>query len=128
MQPLDHLLLHSVSQLCSPTVALTPKSLKRPKMQMPRDSFPTDWSPPPVEFLNKSKKVPPARRRPLEDLEMDLPDSDQKVELASLEELFWNMSGPSQQQAGTPEVSKPAAILVSPHWPLLSVTQANPFC
>ncbi|NP_001116125.1 protein FAM178B isoform X2 [Rattus norvegicus] len=74
-------------------------------MQMPRDSFPTDWSPPPVEFLNKSKKVPPARRRPLEDLEMDLPDSDQKVELASLEELFWNMSGPSQQQAGTPEVS-----------------------
>lgn len=97
-------------------------------MQMPRDSFPTDWSPPPVEFLNKSKKVPPARRRPLEDLEMDLPDSDQKVELASLEELFWNMSGPSQQQAGTPEVSKPAAILVSPHWPLLSVTQANPFC
>uniref|UniRef100_A0ABK0LEV9 Family with sequence similarity 178, member B n=5 Tax=Rattus norvegicus TaxID=10116 RepID=A0ABK0LEV9_RAT len=105
VQPLDHLLLHSVSQLCSPTVALTPKSLKRPKMQMPRDSFPTDWSPPPVEFLNKSKKVPPARRRPLEDLEMDLPDSDQKVELASLEELFWNMSGPSQQQAGTPEVS-----------------------
>lgn len=112
---LDHLLLHSVPQFCSPTVALTPKSLKRPKMQMPRDSFPTDWSPPPVEFLNK--KAPPARRRPLE----DPPDSNQKVELASLEELFWNMAGPSQQ-AGTPEVSKAVAILASPHWPLLSMT------
>lgn len=71
-------------------------------MQMPRDSFPTDWSPPPVEFLNKSKKTPPTRR-PLEDAEKDPPDSDRKVELASLEELFWNMAGPSQQ-AGIPEV------------------------
>ncbi|XP_021053937.1 protein FAM178B isoform X1 [Mus pahari] len=73
-------------------------------MQMPRDSFPTDWSPPPVEFLNKHKKAPPARRRPLEDLEKNPPDPNQKAELASLEELFWNMAGPSQQ-AGTPEIS-----------------------
>ncbi|XP_028631339.1 protein FAM178B isoform X2 [Grammomys surdaster] len=72
-------------------------------MHMPRDSFPTDWSPPPIEFLNKSKKAPPTRG-PLEDLEKDPPDSDRKVELASLEELFWNMAGPSQQ-AGTPEIS-----------------------
>lgn len=122
---LDHLLLHSAPQLCSPTVALTPKSLKRPKMQMPQDSFPTDWSPPPIEFLNKSKKAPPTRRRPLEDLEKDPPDPDQKVELASLEELFWNMAGPSQQ-AGTPEVSKAVAILASPHWPLLLVTFSCP--
>ncbi|GAB1284883.1 Protein FAM178B [Apodemus speciosus] len=100
---LDQLLLHSAPQLCSPTVALTPKALKRPKMQMPRDSFPTDWSPPPVEFLNKSKKASPVRRRPPEDSEKDFPDSEQKVELASLEELFWNMAGPSQQ-AGTPEI------------------------
>jgi hypothetical protein len=99
-------------------VALTPKSLKRPKMQMPRDSFPTDWSPPPVEFLNKPKKAPPAKKGPLEDLEKDPPDPNQKVELASLEELFWNMASPSQQ-AGTPEVSKAVAILASPHWPLL---------
>ena len=59
---LDHLLLHSGPQLCSPTVALTPKSLKRPKMQMPRDSFPTDWSPPPVVFLKKPKKAPKNQR------------------------------------------------------------------
>ncbi|XP_021013764.1 protein FAM178B isoform X3 [Mus caroli] len=72
-------------------------------MQMPRDSFPTDWSPPPVEFLNKPKKAPPAKKGPLEDLEKDPPDPNQKVELASLEELFWNMAGPSQQ-AGTPEI------------------------
>ncbi|NP_958753.2 protein FAM178B isoform C [Mus musculus] len=73
-------------------------------MQMPRDSFPTDWSPPPVEFLNKPKKAPPAKKGPLEDLEKDPPDPNQKVELASLEELFWNMASPSQQ-AGTPEIS-----------------------
>ncbi|XP_021487285.1 protein FAM178B isoform X2 [Meriones unguiculatus] len=72
-------------------------------MQMSRDSFPTDWSPPPVEFLKKSKKVLQAHRRPPEDMEKEHPDSDQKVELASLEELFWNMAGPSQQ-AVTPEI------------------------
>ncbi|ERE92677.1 hypothetical protein H671_1g0054 [Cricetulus griseus] len=93
-----------VQQLCSPTVARTPKSLKRPKMQMPRDSFPTDWSPPPVEFLNKNRKVLQACRRLHEDWEEEAPDSDQKLGLTSLEELFWNMAGPSQQ-AVTPKVS-----------------------
>nr|XP_015861333.1 protein FAM178B isoform X2 [Peromyscus maniculatus bairdii]XP_042121593.1 protein FAM178B isoform X2 [Peromyscus maniculatus bairdii]XP_042121594.1 protein FAM178B isoform X2 [Peromyscus maniculatus bairdii]XP_042121595.1 protein FAM178B isoform X2 [Peromyscus maniculatus bairdii] len=73
-------------------------------MQMPRDSFPTDWSPPPVEFLNKNKKVLQACRRPQEDLEKEPPDSDPKVGLASLEELFWNMAGPSQQ-AVTPKIA-----------------------
>lgn len=95
-------------------------------MQMSRDSFPTDWSPPPVEFLKKSKKVLQAHRRPPEDMEKEHPDSDQKVELASLEELFWNMAGPSQQ-AVTPEVSKPTALGFPPcplplvsHEPVLS--------
>ncbi|XP_036024218.1 protein FAM178B isoform X2 [Onychomys torridus] len=73
-------------------------------MQMPRDSFPTDWSPPPVEFLNKNKKIVQACRRPHEDLEKERPNSDQKVGLASLEELFWNMAGPSQQ-AVTPKIA-----------------------
>lgn len=73
-------------------------------MQMPRDSFPTDWSPPPIEFLNKNKKVLQIHRRPHKDLEKKPPD--QKVGLASLEKLFWSMAGPSQQ-AVTPEVSKP---------------------
>ncbi|XP_051008750.1 protein FAM178B isoform X4 [Acomys russatus] len=73
-------------------------------MQMPRDPFPTDWSPPPVEFLKKSKKVPQLCRRSLEDLEKEPPGSDQKVELTSLEELFWNMAGPSQQTV-TSEIS-----------------------
>ncbi|XP_055464228.1 protein FAM178B [Psammomys obesus] len=73
-------------------------------MQMSRDSFPTDWSPPPVEFLKKSKQVLQAHRSLPEDMEKEHPDSDQKVELASLEELFWNMAGPSQQ-AVTPEIS-----------------------
>lgn len=72
-------------------------------MQMPRDSFPTDWSPPPIEFLNKNKKVLQIHRRPHKDLEKKPPD--QKVGLASLEKLFWSMAGPSQQ-AVTPEVSK----------------------
>uniref|UniRef100_A0A8C2LNJ4 Family with sequence similarity 178, member B n=1 Tax=Cricetulus griseus TaxID=10029 RepID=A0A8C2LNJ4_CRIGR len=73
-------------------------------MQMPRDSFPTDWSPPPVEFLNKNRKVLQACRRLHEDWEEEAPDSDQKLGLTSLEELFWNMAGPSQQ-AVTPKVS-----------------------
>nr|XP_045004069.1 protein FAM178B isoform X2 [Jaculus jaculus] len=74
-------------------------------MQEPKDMFPTDWSPPPVEFLKQ--KVLPAhprgRRRLLEELEQQPLDSDQKVGLASLEDLLWNMAGPSQQ-AVTPEV------------------------
>nr|XP_048286293.1 protein FAM178B isoform X2 [Myodes glareolus]XP_048286294.1 protein FAM178B isoform X2 [Myodes glareolus]XP_048286295.1 protein FAM178B isoform X2 [Myodes glareolus]XP_048286296.1 protein FAM178B isoform X2 [Myodes glareolus]XP_048286297.1 protein FAM178B isoform X2 [Myodes glareolus] len=71
-------------------------------MQMPRDSFPTDWSPPPIEFLNKNKKVLQIHRRPHKDLEKKPPD--QKIGLASLEKLFWSMAGPSQQ-AVTPEIS-----------------------
>lgn len=90
-------------------------------MQMPRDSFPTDWSPPPVEFLNKNKKVLQACRRPQEDLEKEPPDSDPKVGLASLEELFWNMAGPSQQ-AVTPKVSKTVATLA----PLMGHSFSDP--
>uniref|UniRef100_A0A8C6W976 Family with sequence similarity 178, member B n=1 Tax=Nannospalax galili TaxID=1026970 RepID=A0A8C6W976_NANGA len=75
-------------------------------MQEPRDSFPTDWSPPPTEFLNqKVLQAPPESHRRLHEmLEQEPLDSDQNVRLASLEDLFWNMAGPSQQTV-TPEVT-----------------------
>ncbi|XP_040585284.1 protein FAM178B isoform X3 [Mesocricetus auratus] len=70
-------------------------------MQMPQDSFPTDWSPPPVEFLNKNRRLH-------ENWEKESPDSDRKVGLTSLEELFCNMASPSQQ-AVTPKISSGAS-------------------
>ncbi|XP_008836174.1 semaphorin-4C isoform X2 [Nannospalax galili] len=75
-------------------------------MQEPRDSFPTDWSPPPTEFLNqKVLQAPPESHRRLHEmLEQEPLDSDQNVRLASLEDLFWNMAGPSQQTV-TPELA-----------------------
>ncbi|XP_051060533.1 protein FAM178B [Phodopus roborovskii] len=73
-------------------------------MQVPRDSFPTDWSPPPVDFLNKNRKILQACRRPRETWGKEHLDSDQKVGLTSLEKLFWDMAGPSQQ-AVTPKMS-----------------------
>ncbi|KAL6039341.1 hypothetical protein STEG23_014180, partial [Scotinomys teguina] len=56
------------------------------------------------KFLNKTKKVLQACRRPHEDSKKDPPDPDQKVGLASLEELFCNMAGPSQE-AVTPKIA-----------------------
>uniref|UniRef100_A0A8C7B804 Coiled-coil SMC6 And NSE5 INteracting (CANIN) domain-containing protein n=1 Tax=Neovison vison TaxID=452646 RepID=A0A8C7B804_NEOVI len=58
----------------------------------PQDMFPIDWSPPPVEFLNL--RVPPAGRGTPEQEPQDL---DPQGNLASLEEPFWNMAGPSQK-------------------------------
>jgi len=91
---------------------------KKPKVHAARDMFPTDWSPPPVEFLNL--RVPPAGRGARaprwagvagpqalrtwahqlpEELEQEPQDSDPQGSLASLEEPFWNMAGPSQKAA-----------------------------
>jgi hypothetical protein len=83
----------------------TPKSPKKPKMQTPGDIFPTDWSPPPVEFLNPKvqqyhqvgAESPQGPRRMPKKLELEPLDLDTKEGLASLEELFWNMPGTSQQ-------------------------------
>uniref|UniRef100_A0A8C9DTA9 Coiled-coil SMC6 And NSE5 INteracting (CANIN) domain-containing protein n=1 Tax=Prolemur simus TaxID=1328070 RepID=A0A8C9DTA9_PROSS len=61
-------------------------------MQVPGDMFPTDWSPPPIEFLNP---------RVLQELEQEPPDS--------LEQLFCNMAGLCQQ-AMAPEVDVHASV------------------
>uniref|UniRef100_A0A8C8XDQ3 Coiled-coil SMC6 And NSE5 INteracting (CANIN) domain-containing protein n=1 Tax=Panthera leo TaxID=9689 RepID=A0A8C8XDQ3_PANLE len=53
--------------------------------------FPTDWSPPPIEFLNL--RVPQLP----EELGQEPQDLDPQGSLTSLEELFWNMAGPSQK-------------------------------
>ncbi|XP_057165280.1 protein FAM178B [Ursus arctos] len=117
--------LHPTRRRSSPTSAPTPKLSKRPKVHVARDMFPTDWSPPPVEFLNR--RVPPAGRgtpaprwvgvagpqgprtwvhQLPEDLEQEPQDSDPQGSLASLEDPLWNMAGPSQ---------KAAAPAVDPH-------------
>ncbi|XP_066120938.1 protein FAM178B isoform X1 [Saccopteryx bilineata] len=98
--------------LCSPTSAPTPKSLKKSKMQATGDMFPTDWSPPPVEFL--TPRAPQAGRGAPDhrcggtrrlacwvpaELEQKLQASATKGDLASLEELFWNREDQSQQAA-----------------------------
>ncbi|XP_016077151.1 PREDICTED: protein FAM178B [Miniopterus natalensis] len=129
----DHCLRQGICRptrrLCSPTSAPTPKLSKKPKMQATGDMFPTDWSPPPhIKFLTPrvpqagreapahrwvGEVVPQGLRRlscsvPVE-LEQDPQDSDPKEDLASLEEQFWNMVGPSQQAAApalTPEGSE----------------------
>ncbi|XP_040126698.1 protein FAM178B isoform X5 [Ictidomys tridecemlineatus] len=115
--PLGQGLLRPSRRLCSPTLAPTPKSPKKPKMQTSGDMFPTDWSPPPVEFLNPRllqthRDTPGQRwvgasgpqnlRRLPKELAQDPLGFDPKEGLGSLEELFWNMAGPSQQ-AVTPE-------------------------
>ncbi|PNI88829.1 FAM178B isoform 1, partial [Pan troglodytes] len=108
---------------CSPASAPAPTSPKKPKMQAPGETFPTDWSPPPVEFLNprvlQASREAPAQRwvgvagpqglRRLagelpEELEQEHLDLDPKRGLALPEKLFWNTSGPSQQ-AAAPEFS-----------------------
>ncbi|XP_072598745.1 protein FAM178B isoform X1 [Vulpes vulpes] len=50
--PLHQGLLHPVRRRSSPTSAPAPKLSKKPKVHAAGDMFPTDWSPPPVEFLN----------------------------------------------------------------------------
>ncbi|KAM4867847.1 protein FAM178B isoform 2-T3 [Thomomys bottae] len=108
--PPDQGLLYPAQQLCIPTLVPTPKSPKKPKMQMAGDIFPTDWSPPPVEFLNpkalQTQWVGAAgshgQRKLPKELEKKPLDLDSKQRMASLEELFWNMGSPSQQ-AGTPK-------------------------
>ncbi|XP_054331889.1 protein FAM178B isoform X1 [Pongo pygmaeus] len=108
---------------CSPASAPAPTSPKKPKMQEPGETFPTDWSPPPVEFLNprvlQASREAPAQRwvgvagpqglRRLaselpEELEQEHLDLDPKRDLALPEKLFWNTAGPSQQ-AAAPEFS-----------------------
>ncbi|XP_038407032.1 protein FAM178B isoform X4 [Canis lupus familiaris] len=50
--PLHQGVLHPVRRRSSPTSAPPPKLSKKPKVHAAGDMFPTDWSPPPVEFLN----------------------------------------------------------------------------
>uniref|UniRef100_A0A8D2CUL4 Coiled-coil SMC6 And NSE5 INteracting (CANIN) domain-containing protein n=1 Tax=Sciurus vulgaris TaxID=55149 RepID=A0A8D2CUL4_SCIVU len=105
-------LLRPSRRLCSPTLAPAPKSSKKPKIQTSGDTFPTDWSPPPVEFLNPQllqthrdipgprsvgTSDPQALRRLPKELAREPRGLDPKEGLDSLEELFWNMAGPSQQ-------------------------------
>jgi hypothetical protein len=95
-------------------------------MQTPGDIFPTDWSPPPVEFLNPKvqqyhqvgAESPQGPRRMPKKLELEPLDLDTKEGLASLEELFWNMPGTSQQTM-TPEVDIHASVSQRPLWPFL---------
>ncbi|XP_006166631.1 protein FAM178B isoform X1 [Tupaia chinensis] len=115
-------------QLCSPTWAPTPESPKKPKMQVAKDMFPTDWSPPPIEFLNpralQASQEPPAQgymgtadpqglkrlaRQLPKGLEQESLDLDPKEGLASLEELLWNMAGSSQQAAAL-ELAEPTSL------------------
>lgn len=104
--------------LCSPTSTPTAKSSKKPKMQATGDMFPTNWSPPPIEFLTPRAQQagkgaqahrwvgtvgPQGLKRlacwvPVE-LEQKPQVSDPQGNLASLEELFWNTPGPSPEAA-----------------------------
>nr|XP_058134104.1 protein FAM178B [Dasypus novemcinctus] len=107
-RPLHQELLQPPRRLCSPPSAPSPTSPKKPKTQAAGDAFPTDWSPPPVEFLNprgppRSQDGParwwrpqsPGRPspRPRAAWEQELADSDPEEGLASLEELFRNTAG-----------------------------------
>nr|XP_020761706.1 protein FAM178B [Odocoileus virginianus texanus] len=110
--PLYQGLLHPTWHLCSPTSAPAPKSSKKPKMQAARNTFPNDWSPPPVEFLNlripqANSGDPAPRPRGLRRLahqhpkvsEQEPQDLDRLGGLASLEEPFWTMAGTSPEAA-----------------------------
>lgn len=110
--PVHQGLPHLTRHLRNPTSA--PRWSKKPRMQAAGDMFPTDWSPPPVEFLNMGspqasrmasaqgwigRAGPQGPRR----LALQLPkyleqqpqDSEPKRGLASLKEPFWNTPGPS---------------------------------
>ncbi|XP_073753911.1 protein FAM178B isoform X3 [Callorhinus ursinus] len=111
--PLHQGLLHPTRRCSSPTSAPTPKLSKRLKVDAARDMFPTDWSPPPVEFLNL--RVPPAGRgtpaprwvgvagpQALRTWAHQLPEEleqEPQGSLASLEEPFGSTAGPSQKAA-----------------------------
>ncbi|XP_039088386.1 protein FAM178B isoform X3 [Hyaena hyaena] len=114
--PLHQGLLHPTRRRSGPTSASTSKLSKRPKVHAAGDMFPTDWSPPPIEFLNlgvpqairgapAQKKMGPGGPQGLrtwahqlsEELDQEPQDSDPRGSLTSLEELFWNMAGPSQR-------------------------------
>ncbi|XP_049507362.1 protein FAM178B isoform X2 [Panthera uncia] len=109
-------LLHPTRRRCSPTSAPNPKLSKKRKVHAAGDMFPTDWSPPPIEFLNlrvpQASKGAPAQRwvgpggpqglrtwapQLPEELGQEPQDLDPQGSLTSLEELFWNMAGPSQK-------------------------------
>ncbi|XP_045301763.1 protein FAM178B isoform X2 [Leopardus geoffroyi] len=109
-------LLHPTRRRCSPTSAPTPKLSKKRKVHAAGDMFPTDWSPPPIEFLNlrvpQASRGAPAQRwvgprgpqglrtwapQLPEELGQEPQDLDPQGSLTSLEELFWNMAGPSQK-------------------------------
>ncbi|XP_076989920.1 protein FAM178B isoform X2 [Tamandua tetradactyla] len=107
-------LLQPAWRLGSPTLAPTSKSPKSPKVEEPGDMFPSDWSPPPVEFLYPkrprcSQEAPaqgwagagepqgpgsPAPQRP-KAWEQEAPDPA----LVSWKELFCTVGTPSQQAA-----------------------------
>nr|XP_059882333.1 protein FAM178B-like [Delphinus delphis] len=116
--PVHQGFLHPTRRLCSPSSAPAPKSPKKPKMQADGDMFPSDWSPPPVEFLKPRAPLTdsgaPAQRqagtagpRGLRRLAHQLPkeskqesqDPDPVGGLASLEEPFWSTAGTSPKTA-----------------------------
>ncbi|XP_037662568.1 LOW QUALITY PROTEIN: protein FAM178B [Choloepus didactylus] len=116
--PLDQGLLQPTQCLCGPPLAPIPNSPKKPKTQASGDTFPSDWSPPPVEFLNprgpQRSQLAPARswgdavrpqspgglaQQPPRPWEQQAPDSDPEEALISLKELFWSMASPSRPAA-----------------------------
>ncbi|XP_040849282.1 protein FAM178B [Ochotona curzoniae] len=106
---LDHALqqgpLLGTRRLSSPTSPPTPPRPKKLKMQSPGDMFPSNWSPPPIEFLRvlqtdredaTQRQVGAASLQKLrssyKDLEHEL-DSDSKGSTDSLS-MLWNRTGP----------------------------------
>ncbi|XP_072807486.1 protein FAM178B isoform X2 [Vicugna pacos] len=111
-------LLCPTRHLCSPASAPAPKSSKKPKMKATEDMFPSDWSPPPVDFLNlraaKANRRALARRQagalgppglrtlarqPPKEAEQEPRDSDPEGDPSSLGELFWNVACTSPKAA-----------------------------
>ncbi|XP_051691696.2 protein FAM178B isoform X3 [Oryctolagus cuniculus] len=118
---LDHTLqqglLRRTRRLCSPTAPPTPTRPKKLKMQAPVDMFPTDWSPPPIEFLNPKvvqagredaaqRQLGAAGPRELQSLgrevKQDRLGPDPKGNTASLQR-FWDVAGPGQPAVAAQE-------------------------
>uniref|UniRef100_F7I216 Family with sequence similarity 178 member B n=3 Tax=Callithrix jacchus TaxID=9483 RepID=F7I216_CALJA len=114
--PLDQGPPYPARRPCIPTLAPVPTLPKKPKMQVPEETFPTNWSPTPVEFLNprvlQAGWEAPAQRQVgavdpqglrrqagklAEELKQEHLDSDQERDLPLLEKPFWSAAGPSQQ-------------------------------